>query len=354
MLITIIAFAIAFFFAANIGASGTAAAMGSAYGSGALASRKLAVILVALFAVVGANLGGEEVVTTISKGIISPSGVTVQVTVIILLSACTTLFIANRMGIPLSTSEVTVGSIVGAGLAGGGVYWSKLLLIVSTWLVIPFLAFAVAFATGRFLSRREEGWKRRWPRLMPHLLTLLLIVTGCYEAFSAGMNNVANAIGPLIGAGVINTTSGIWLGSLFMAAGAIALGGRVLETNGKKITKMTLLQGSIVSFTSGSLIIVASLFGIPAPLTQATTMAIIGVGTDTVGWSLFRKPVVKKIFAVWFISPISSMLLTLALMQWFVNHSVTLLSCLLLPLALGAYLKWKSPSRSKIKTQAKL
>lgn len=340
LLLIIIAFSIAFFFAANIGASGTAAAMGSVYGSEALNSRRLAVILAAVFAVAGAILGGGEVVTTISKGIISSSSITVQVTVIILLSACTTLFIANRMGIPLSTSEVTVGSIVGAGLASSGVYWQKLLFIVSTWLVIPFLAFAVAFVIGRLLSGKEDMWRRRWPGLIPRLLTILLILAGCYEAFSAGMNNVANAIGPLIGAGVIDTTSGIWIGSLFLAAGAITMGGKVLETNGKKITKMTLLQGSIVSFTSGSLIIGASILGIPAPLTQATTMAIIGVGTEKAGWHLFRKPVIKKIFAVWFFSPISSLLMTLALMQWLLYQSPALIICVLASVLFAAYYKF--------------
>lgn len=325
MIMILLAFAAALFFAANIGASGTAAAMGSAYGSGAVKNRTLAVILVAVFAVMGAYLGGGEVVTTLSKGIIPSSIITVDVTVIILTGACFTLYIANRIGIPLSTSEVTVGSIVGAGIAFQKVYVMKLLFIISTWLVLPFLAFGISYLVGKWLVHREEGWIAKYPGWMPRLLVLLLVAAGCYEAFSAGMNNVANAIGPLIGAGIVGLQEGLLLGALFMAIGAIAMGGKVLETNGKKITKLSLLQGSIVSFTSGTLVVGASLLGIPVPLTQATTMAIIGVGTERKGLSLFRSPIVKKIFMVWIISPIASLLVSLCLVRVFIDGSVAVL-----------------------------
>lgn len=44
------------------------------------------------------------------------------------------------------------------------------------------------------------GWKKG--------LMLLVIVAGFIEAFSAGMNNVANAVGPLVGANLIGTGQG--------------------------------------------------------------------------------------------------------------------------------------------------
>ena len=54
MLLTIIALIIALFFAMNIGASGTAAAMGAAYGGGAVKNKLFAVTLVAVAALAGA------------------------------------------------------------------------------------------------------------------------------------------------------------------------------------------------------------------------------------------------------------------------------------------------------------
>ena len=67
----------------------------------------------------------------------------------------------------------------------------------------------------------------------------------------------------------------------FVGLGAILLGGKVLETNGKKITKLSLINGSFVSLTSGTLVIIASLFGIPVPLTQATRWRSSGLALPT-------------------------------------------------------------------------
>ncbi len=329
-MLTFMAFMVAFFFAANIGASGTAAAMGAAYGGGAIPNRMLAVCLVAFFAILGANIGGYEVTTTLSEGIIPNDTITLGMTLIILTSACITLFSANRLGIPLSTSEVTVGSIVGVGIAFNQLYWGTLIIIVITWLLLPCVAFIIAFVLGKILKPFERRWLQSNNRLIKWGLTTVLILTGCYEAFSAGMNNVANAVGPLISSGLISMERAILWGSLFLALGAIVLGGKVLETSGKKITPLNLVRGSVVSFTGGSLVLIASLFGIPVPLTQATTMAIIGVDGERAGLDMFRKPVIRNIMRVWIISPIASLFLSYSFVQVLIMHSLTYVSMLFL------------------------
>ncbi|MBN6187879.1 anion permease [Aneurinibacillus sp. BA2021] len=311
-----VAIAIALFFAMNIGASGTAAAMGAAYGGGAIGSKRLAMLIVAAAAFLGAVLGGGEVVKTIGGGIIPSSVLQVETVVIILASATLTLFIANMIGIPLSTSEVTVGSIVGVGLAYKTIFVHKLLVIVSFWIAVPLVAFMLAYAAGLLIKGAEMRWPvltgtgkwRRW-------LGALLVTGGALEAFSAGMNNVANAVGPLVGAGLMSAGSGVWIGGLFVAIGAVLLGGKVLETNGKKITRLSLLQGSAVSFTSGILVIIASVFGIPVPLTQATTCAILGVGTADHGFRLWQKGVIHQIIKVWIVSPVSSLVVAYAMIN---------------------------------------
>lgn len=310
-----VAIAVALFFAMNIGASGTAASMGAAYGSGAVSKPK-AMILVALGAWVGAVLGGGEVVKTISGGIIPQQILDVEIVVIILASATLTLFVSNLMGIPLSTSEVTVGAIVGVGVAFQELYFKKLAVIIAFWILVPVAAFLIAYILGKSISKAEKKWpglkgKGKWKTW----LSGLLIVSGLLEAFSAGMNNVANAVGPLVGAGVLASNFAIWIGGGFVALGALLLGGRVLETNGKKITQLSLLQGSAVSATGGSLVIIASIFGIPVPLTQATTMAILGVGTAKNGFRLWQKGVIKQIMKVWVVSPVSSLVVSFGLVH---------------------------------------
>ncbi|AMA74089.1 inorganic phosphate transporter [Aneurinibacillus thermoaerophilus] len=316
MILTCAAIAIALFFAMNIGASGTAAAMGAAYGGGAIQNKKLAMLIVGAAALLGAVLGGGEVVKTIGGGIISSSILTVEIVIIILASATLTLFIANLMGVPLSTSEVTVGSIVGIGLAYKSLFVSKLAVIISFWIAVPLVSFSVAYVLGRLIKIAEVKWPHlsrqgKWQRWLGRLL----VIGGALEAFSAGMNNVANAVGPLVGAGLMSVSAGVWMGGIFVALGAVLLGGKVLETNGKKITRLSLLQGSAVSFTSGGLVIIASLLGIPVPLVQATTCAIMGVGTADNGFKLWQKRVIHQIAKVWIVSPVSSLVVAYAMVH---------------------------------------
>ncbi|HJV47245.1 MAG TPA: inorganic phosphate transporter [Bacillota bacterium] len=315
MIFTFIALGVALFFAMNIGASGTAASMGAAYGSGVI-KRRPAMILVALCAFAGAVLGGDEVVKTIGNGIIPKEILSVSIVIIILGSATLTLFISNLMGIPLSTSEVTVGAIVGVGVAYESVYIHSLIFIVAFWIAIPIISFLIAYVVGKGILVCQKKWpelegRGKWAKG----LGKILILCGCIEAFSAGMNNVANAVGPLVGANMITTGQGIWVGSFFLALGAIFLGGKVLETNGKKITRLSLLQGSTVSATGGSLVIIASIFGVPVPLTQVTTAAILGVGTAENGLRLWQKEVIRKIMKVWIVSPISSLVVSYTLVN---------------------------------------
>ncbi|WP_128896032.1 inorganic phosphate transporter [Longirhabdus pacifica] len=309
---------ISLFFAANIGASGTAASMGAAYGSGAVKSKYLAVSLAAIFAFLGANIGSFEVVKTISEGIVPESIINLPLTAIILTSACLTLFIANVVGIPLSTSEVTVGSIVGVGIVYGVIHWYMLFIIIMTWMIIPVLALVLSYTLNHYTTAHEKKWLIKHPTTMKKFLIVLVIFSGCYEAFSAGMNNVANAIGPLMNLDMMNVTTAVFWGSIFMALGALTMGFRVLETTGKKITSLSLLQGSIVSITSGTLILTASIFGIPVPLTQTTTLGIIGIQSKKIGLEIRHQPVIRKIIKVWILSPLYSLLLSYCLIQIFV------------------------------------
>ncbi|SIS66222.1 inorganic phosphate transporter [Alicyclobacillus vulcanalis] len=301
------AWLVAMFFAANIGASGTAASMGAAYGAGAVRRKWVALFLVSVFAFLGATTGGGRVVSTISNGIVPSRLVTVEITLIVLAAACVTLFVSNVVGVPLSTSEVTVGAVVGAGLAVGHVHVARLAFIVSMWLVVPFLSMTLAFLLG-LAVRKIEPSLGSLSRPAVLALQAALLASGCYEAFSAGMHNVANAVGPLVAAHVLTVHAGLYWGALFVAIGAFALGGRVLDTNAKRITSLSVLQGIVVSVTSASLVLAAALGGIPVPQVQATTLAIFGVGQSHMGLDVWRQNIVRTILKTWLVSPLVAML----------------------------------------------
>lgn len=308
------AFIVSFFFAMNIGASGAAAAMGVAYGAGAIKRKYIALLLCGLGVFLG-SLGGGEVVKTIGSGIIPSSVLSVKIVIIILTAAAISLFAANIMGIPLSTSEITVGSVVGVGIAYQALYVSKLLFIVSIWVVVPIIAFTLTFFIGKWFL----ALKRKYPQVekgkWQQSFMALLIVAGFFEAFSAGMNNVANAVGPLVGAGLISVTTGTIFGGVFVALGALLLGRRVLETNGKKITRFSPFEGCAISGTGAILVIISSVFGLPVPLTQITTSAIIGIGTAKTGFYIWQKRIVIQLLKVWFVSPIFSLVISYSLVK---------------------------------------
>jgi sulfate permease len=308
---TVALFIFAGFFAMNIGASGTAASMSAAYGGTNVSLRKC-LILVGFFAFLGAAIGGHEVITTMSKGLVSEEVINLKAALIILVSASSILFFANMIGIPLSTSQVTVGALVGAGLFYQAVNLSKLYLILATWAVVPIAAYIISFFLFKLLYHRIINWlvKLGSVEKATKVLTIALVAVGSYEAFAAGMNNVANAVAPLVGAGVLTTKTGAFLGGIFLAIGAYTLGGRVLETGGKKITDLCLIQGIIVALTGGTLVVISSIYGIPMPLTQITTVAIMGVGCSKFGLKALNKLTVTKIFKVWLISPIVSLAAT--------------------------------------------
>ncbi|MCA0992931.1 inorganic phosphate transporter [Pseudalkalibacillus hwajinpoensis] len=317
---TILVIIVALFFAMNIGASGAAASMGVAYGAGAIKRRGTALALCALGIVAGAAFGGGNVIKTMGSGIIPTSVLNLKVILIIFISATTALFLANLMGIPLSTSEVTVGSVVGVGIAYRALFFSNVMVIMLLWIIIPVIAFVAALLVGKVLNafKKRLNLTTKWQRS----LTVVLIVAGFLEAFSAGMNNVANAVGPLVGAGVLSLSHGAWLGGAFVALGALVFGSRVLETNGYRITRFSLGEGCAISGTSAGLVIGASLFGIPVPLTQITTSSIIGIGTAKDGFQLWQKDVITKMLKVWAVSPVFSLVISYSMIKLFLESDL--------------------------------
>ncbi|MBU7592051.1 anion permease [Metabacillus halosaccharovorans] len=345
-MLEIIAIIISFFFAMNIGASGAAASMGVAYGSGAIVRPRNALILCGIGVILGAVIGGGEVVKTISGGIIPSSLISIKLVIIILFSATFSLFLSNLLGIPLSTSEVTVGAVVGVGIAYQALFVNNLLYIVMFWFIVPIIAFVIAYIFIMILHKFKLNEKYNF---QGKLITYLLIFAGFFEAFSAGMNNVANAVGPLVSAGILTVSKGTLYGGIFVALGALFLGRRVLETNGKKITSFSKIEGVLISGTGATLVTIASIFGIPVPLTQITTSSILGIGIAKSGTNVLQQKVVKNMLMVWLISPLVSLTMSYFLVKLFLEsdlYTIFVLGSLLLA-TIGANSLMKASKQEK-------
>lgn len=322
MTITYAACAVALFFALNIGASGAAASISIPYGSGALSNRKMALLICGAAIFLGAVLGGSEVVKTIGSDIIPKTYLTAKIGLIILSSASVALFIANLLSIPLSTSEITVGAVVGVGVAKQSLYVHNIFIIIGFWFLVPAIGFTLGFLFGKVIKRLEKKYPQLRNGKANKILSIFVIIIGFFESFSAGMNNVANTAGPIVGAGIVSTKTGVWIGGLFIAIGVILLGKGVLQTNAKKITHFSLLEGGAISGTGASLVILASVFGLPVPLTQVTSTAIMGLGVAQKGKALFKTKVISKIVKVWLVSPVLALVISFGFIKLFVDTDI--------------------------------
>jgi PiT family inorganic phosphate transporter len=103
--------------------------------------------------VAGLAVLGKKVIATIGEGIIAlqPSGGFCAE-----LATATTILVASRLGLPVSTSHALVGGVVGVGLVQGlkSIQLKTVRSIALTWLItIPIAAglSAGVFAVARFL-----------------------------------------------------------------------------------------------------------------------------------------------------------------------------------------------------------
>ncbi len=117
----------------------------------------------------------------------------------------------------------------------------------------------------------------------------LQVMTSCYVAMGNGANDVANAMGPLSGIYFIFTSGSaaqnvpvptflLAFGGLMITIGICTWGYRVIETVGSKITKLTNTRGFTVDFATASVILAASMAGLPVSTTHAAVGAYVGVG----------------------------------------------------------------------------
>ena len=117
----------------------------------------------------------------------------------------------------------------------------------------------------------------------------LQVMTSCYVAMGNGANDVANAMGPLSGIYFIFSsgsvaqnvpvpTSLLAFGGLMITVGICTWGYRVIETVGSKITRLTNTRGFTVDFATASVILAASMAGLPVSTTHAAVGAYVGVG----------------------------------------------------------------------------
>jgi PiT family inorganic phosphate transporter len=258
----------------NIGANDAGNCVGTTVGSGLLSYRR-AVLLVAAFALFGALLQGQEVMSTVGKGIVTSELPSLAV-LTAMLSAGIFVTIATFFKIPVSTSQAIVGGVTGVGLAvGADLDTSVIMRIVEVWIVCPILVGVLAAAIYSVASRvlRRISPNSIWQRI-PHAL---LILSACYISFSLGANHVGTAMGPITNLGVHPAWLSV-LGGVAVAAGVLTFGRRVTQTVGGGITPLDMVSAFSAQMAAALAVHFFSIVGIPVSTSQSIVGALLGVG----------------------------------------------------------------------------
>ena len=305
----------------NMGGSGIAPTFSAVWGA-KLIKKKTATILFALFVLLGAATLGRGVVKTLSGGILPIDFLSPDVALIILSSATLSLFLANVLAIPESTSMVTVGAVVGAGLYFRHIQLKTFLWLIPMWVLFPVISFVLTFFLYRFFypPNHKNLWLYEKIFSKEKELGFLALLISCYGAFAVGTNNVANAVGPLVGAKLIDMNKGLLLIAPFFGLGAFMFGKRNIETFGREVVPLGLVTSNLVCIVTGSLLIIASSLGAPFPYVQLNALSIFAISCVKNGHrATLGHHITRRALMVWTLTPLLAIFVSYFLLSLFVK-----------------------------------
>lgn len=300
----------------SIGANDAANSLGTAVGARVL-NLKQAIILITIFGFLGAFLQGSHVIKTIGKGIVPLHQMDKQVAIYLALvasfAACAWVVLATYWKMPISTSHSIVGAVAGAGLAvHAPIKWKVLLDIFICWICTPFGAAVLGYLFYKIFRRLLAA-------IVPlqyqrPVFSALIIISGCYVAYSWGANDVANATGVIAGTGIISVNAGTVIGGIAIAVGIMTWGYKVIETIGSEIAHLTPIMAFAAQLASAVNVHVYTLFGIPVSTSHSIVGAIFGVGLVR-GMHVINIRVMREIVICWIMTPFISGVISFAVFK---------------------------------------
>jgi PiT family inorganic phosphate transporter len=349
-------------FAWNIGAHYTGATMGMPYAAGSVALMP-ALVLIGLFAFIGAAFASGRVEETVGLHIISAASVTVVDAIVIVAAAGLLTLIYNYRKVPTSTIQILVFSVVGVGTAAAiPVAWDTIWHLALIWIFAPVVAYGLGFGLTRLLDliipsdiartqveahvsqpmpqvagNHRDSLARKWfpsltrpvsntvvmqteqahrvrsgailaaVRAMPSLL----LVVGIAASFVMGANDVSNASGALIMSHRYSLLTAGMIGGAAIAIGAITWGRRILQTVAFDVVNMDLSMATAAQGVQALVVLVAVSQGFFTSMNQALIASMAGTGLARGRQTVHRKEV-AGILLGWLIGPISGFVLAFA------------------------------------------
>ena len=137
-------------------------------------------------------------------------------------------------------------------------------------------------------------------------------IFGGYMAINIGANDVANNMGPAVGANALSMAGAVVIAAIFESAGALLAGGDVVSTISKGIIDPAGIEESHVFIwammaaliSSAIWVNLATWIGAPVSTTHSVVGGVMGAGIAAAGLAAVNWSTMGTIAASWIISPL--------------------------------------------------
>ncbi|MDV7143940.1 anion permease [Tropicimonas sp. TH_r6] len=186
----------------------------------------------------------------------------------------------------------------------------------------PALAAAFILLAGLFAAFLVDGSNGA-------LVIVLAAAIGAYMAVNIGANDVANNMGPAVGANVLTMGGAIAIAIIFESAGALIAGGDVVSTVAKGIVSPESTQSADIFiqammaalFSAALWVNIATWVGAPVSTTHSVVGGVMGAGIAAAGFNAVNWGTMAAIAASWVISPLLGGVIAAAFL-WFIKERI--------------------------------
>jgi PiT family inorganic phosphate transporter len=280
---------------------------------------RLAVLWAGFFNFAALFLFGTAVAKTVGSGMIALESVTSTVILCGLLGAIFWGLITWWLGLPTSSSHALLGGYAGAAMMnsaltkGMSTFYDP--IITNGWLrmivfiiIAPVMGIVIAYFLMKIsiLASKFSTDRRRTDRIFG----VMQLASSAFLSLMHGANDAqktAGIIGSALVAGGFYKEFTLPMGVLYasysiMGLGTFFGGWRIVNTMGRKLTRLRPNGGFSAESAAAAAIGVATLLGLPVSTTHATTGAILGVGTarrrKSVRWNVAQNIVFAWILTI--------------------------------------------------------
>ncbi|TXT57969.1 MAG: Sulfate permease CysP [Promethearchaeota archaeon] len=264
------------FIAFSIGANDET--FSTVHGSRTLKMKEI-LVLTTILAVLGAFLLGRSVSETVGKELLNVE-VNDALALTILISTAIWLIISSILGVPISTTHSTIGSIIGVGLLISGIQgvnWIKILEMGFWWVLSPVIGYIVSYIVYKLIHKtvisKLNGFKdfERTERNFSYILVAII----CLTAFSRAGNDCSNAVGIVVGIG-IDLNFILIIAGISFSLGIIVLGRTVIKSVGD-ITELVPSSAFASQVPTAIILFVGTFLGIPLSGSHMLVASLLGL-----------------------------------------------------------------------------